>query len=980
MRLCDAGLICAVLVQTVCAAAAEPRTVASPLSPEASLKEFDLDPALRIELVAAEPEIVDPVAVQFAADGSLWVVEMRDYPHGPKAGEKPQSCIKHLFDRDHDGRFETAVTFAEELLFVTGVLPYRDGLIVTLAGEVAFFADRNGDGVAEVRETWFRGFAQENSQLRANHPTFGLDGYVYVANGLRGGKIEAVKAEWKRAGEPLTITGFDFRFHPKTGDFGTVTGHGQFGLTFDDFGRRFVCSNRNPCSHVVLENRYLQRNPQYAAKKVMHDVAATAELSQLYPISKAWTTSTLHANQFTAACGVTIYRGDALPADYSGNAFTCDPTGNLVHREVLTPQGATWSGRSPYEKREFLASPDTWFRPVNLANGPDGALYVVDMYRAVIEHPDFMPTELKNRPDLRLGTDRGRIYRIVPKSWQRPTRTQDLTKLSSAELINELTSANGHRREMATRVLAESNATDQSSALASLIIAAPLPASRVAALSVLQQIGKLTPDIARSALKNTSPELREVTARFAEAWIDDSEIRSDVAALATDPNPRVRFQVLQSLSLGPADEELRQAMRKAVSMSSPVSDPWMQSAVLIAAREQAAPLLTELLTTAAGDTTSQLSLWESLAEIAAAQPDSAMLTTVLDALSAKTIDRRMRWMVLRGLGQGLQRRTLSLQTAFKVGDDRGKHVTEWLAEAVCAAADKSATSEERQAALSVVRFADRKVSTHPLLEIALHDSDSALQSSALETLIAAPQPEIAEALLERFSAAPPTWRRAALDVLLANEGRTGLLLDAVERGDIKPAEIDPVRTQRLIAHRSADIKSRAQKLLAAASAERSQVLKDYERALSLKADALRGRVLFERQCMTCHRVGERGVNVGPDIADSRTKTPDALLTAILDPNRAVDNNFFGYAVTTQDGKAYTGIITAETAASITLRQPEGKEQTILRSEIEELRSTGLSLMPVGFEKNITVEQMADLIAFVKNWRYLDGSVPIDVGP
>ncbi|MDZ4686091.1 MAG: c-type cytochrome, partial [Planctomycetaceae bacterium] len=400
----------------------------------------------------------------------------------------------------------------------------------------------------------------------------------------------------------------------------------------------------------------------------------------------------------------------------------------------------------------------------------------------------------------------------------------------------------------------------------------------------------------------------------------------------------------------------------------------------IAAREQTAPLLAQLLGGPSSALSRQTALLEALADVAAARPDGVGLPAVLTALQAQTGDRKIRWAVLRGLGQGLNRRVLPLRTAFKNDATNGSLVTQWLAEAVSIAGDPKAPPADRVAALQICRYVDPQVSTGPLVDIALKDPDTALQSLALEMLATSPQPEFAAPLLTRFPAAPPAWRRGALDVLLSNEGRTKALLDAVERGDLKPAEIDPARTQRLVAHRNADIKARAQKLLAAATAERSAVLKDYQRALTVKADPHRGRALFEKQCVTCHRVGDRGVNIGPDIADTRTKTPDALLTAILDPNRAVDNNSFGYAVITQDGKAFTGIITAETSASITLRQAEGKDQTILRSEIEELRSTGLSLMPVGFEKNITVEQMADLISFLKNWRYLDGSVPIEVGP
>ena len=166
--------------------AAEPAAVISPLSTDDALKGFVLaSPELKLELAAGEPEVVDPVAIAFGADGSMWVVEMRDYPYGPKpgSGDKPKSRIKRLFDHNHDGRFETATIFADELLFATGVLPFKDGVIVTLAGEITFFADRDDDGKADFKETWFQGFSQENSQLRANHPTFGPDGFIYVANG-----------------------------------------------------------------------------------------------------------------------------------------------------------------------------------------------------------------------------------------------------------------------------------------------------------------------------------------------------------------------------------------------------------------------------------------------------------------------------------------------------------------------------------------------------------------------------------------------------------------------------------------------------------------------------------------------------------------------------------------------------------------------------------------------------------------------------
>jgi putative heme-binding domain-containing protein len=206
-----------------------------------------------------------------------------------------------------------------------------------------------------------------------------------------------------------------------------------------------------------------------------------------------------------------------------------------------------------------------------------------------------------------------------------------------------------------------------------------------------------------------------------------------------------------------------------------------------------------------------------------------------------------------------------------------------------------------------------------------------------------------------------------------------MLLDEIEAGRIRTSEIDVSRSMRLTKHGDKEIRTRAAKLFAsAAPADRKNVLEQYGKALSLSADANRGREVFRKNCTSCHRIGDLGVNVAPDIADSRTRTPASLLTDILDPNRAIDNNYFSYTVVTLDGKVHTGIIAAETASSITLRQQENKTLSLLRQDIEEMRSNGVSLMPVGLEKEITVEQMADLISFIKNWRYLDGRVPIKV--
>jgi putative heme-binding domain-containing protein len=249
--------------------------------------------------------------------------------------------------------------------------------------------------------------------------------------------------------------------------------------------------------------------------------------------------------------------------------------------------------------------------------------------------------------------------------------------------------------------------------------------------------------------------------------------------------------------------------------------------------------------------------------------------------------------------------------------------------------------------------------------------------AALRALASHTDKEVPTLLLKAWGSATPAVRREMLEAMLRRPERVAALLDAIEAKRIKASEIDAVRTRQLVKHADPKVRERARKLLQDnLPADRQAVLKEYQAALALKGEAKRGQEVFRKNCATCHRVAGIGTDVGPDIADTRTKTPAALLTDILLPNQAIDNNYINYLVTTKDGRVLTGILAAETATSLTLKRAEGQTDVVLRQDVEELASTGVSLMPEGLEKNITVPEMADLIRFLKDWRYLDGSVPV----
>jgi putative membrane-bound dehydrogenase-like protein len=406
----------------------------APFTPEEELKAFSVDPRLRVELVAAEPQVESPCAMAFDAQGRIFVAENRGYPH---TTEPPQGRIVMLESTHHDGHYDKSTVWAEGLTFPNGVLPWNGGLIVTDAPNVVFLKDTKGAGKADERHVLLTGFdSTKSTQLRVNCPTLRPDGWIYFAAGLVGGTVTSPDHPEKPA---VKMTG-DLRWNPQTGDFETIDGRSQYAISFDAYGRRFICMNRLPVQHVVLGSRWLRRNPHLAFAETVQDCNARTVASglrggtagvRIYPTSHNITTADSHAGSFTSACGVMIWPGGALPAEYDGCAFSCEPAGNLIHVDRLVPQGATFTAEALLDKREVLASSDDWTRPVFLTKGPDGAFYFCDMYRRIIEHPDYLPEEIRKHSDFTAGKAMGRIWRITSAAstpTAKPVVAPDLNK------------------------------------------------------------------------------------------------------------------------------------------------------------------------------------------------------------------------------------------------------------------------------------------------------------------------------------------------------------------------------------------------------------------------------------------------------------------------------------------------------------------------------------------------------------------------
>jgi putative membrane-bound dehydrogenase-like protein len=965
-----------------------------PTEPGKAAATFDVRGGFRMELIAAEPLVTSPVALEYDEDGRGWVLEMRDYPFTDKttdkpltdkSGDLPMGRIRMLRDTNGDGVFDESTIFADEISWPTGLAFWKGGVFVAATPDLWYFQDTDGDGKADVREKVFTGFRKYNIQSVINNLRWGLDHHIYGAGGTNGGKIESLRDPQAAA---VTLATNDFRIDPVTTRFELLSGGARFGHSFDDWGNRFLCNIRNPVIHVVLPAHYLARNPAVPVQKALFDVADAGDTLPVYRISPPEAWRALRAQRwsgdeeglayprselvpdgyFTSACGITIYRGSGYPAAYYGQAFLSDVAGNLVHREALSPVGVTFRSRRLDERTEFVRSKDIWFRPVNFVNAPDGTLHVVDMYRETIEHPWSIPEDIKAALDLESGRDRGRLWRLAPPRF-RPPKPVKLGGASTATLVAQLENRNAWNRETAHRLLFERQDKGAVELLRRLLERSVQPLARLHALWSLEGLGALTDDDLLRGLGDPIGGVREHAVRLAESRLNSvAKLRDRVIELAADADRRVRFQV--AFSLGEVADEGATAALIKIARDDP-GDEHLRAAVLSSSARRSARLLAGLLDDQAfAAKVDARPLLRLLAQTLATENVSDDLKTVGKLLTeAPTNDQSRPWKteVIGGLGQGIQRSGKSLDAVFADVDPRVNMLTaELLTDAARLAVDANAGIPERVQAAQMLGLGRFDAARETLLACLDPQQPPGLQLAAVRTLTAFKDEEAARAVLAGWRSHSPPVRTEVVEAMLARRERVPLLFDEIQEGRIGVGQVSAVRRGLLMKHADAAIRERAKVLFARdIPGPRAEVVKDYEQKLpALTGKSDRGQVVFERDCATCHRLAGKGFDVGPNLETIRHHAPRQVLANILDPGREVSPAYIEYVVVTKEGRTATGIMSAETATSISLRRPNDVSETILRDDIGEIASSGKSLMPEGFEKKISPQEMADLLAFL----------------
>ncbi len=972
--------------------------IPKPLSPEQSMGTMKYSERLQVELVAAEPMVQDPVAFCWDATGAMYVAEMGDYP-----AEKLGGRIRKLEDTNRDGKMDRATVFVDQVPYPTSVLPYRDGILVAAAPDILWFADGDHDGIAEHRKVLITGFGEGNQQLRVNGLIWGLDGWVYGANGRSDGEIAFVESTTASPGTRLSIRNRDFRFHLEERRIETTGGFTQFGQSFDDFGNRFISWNTIPIRHVVMEQRYLARNPRAPITATSAELSVEGSTPRVFPISQ--TTKRFNAEPpgyFNASCGLSIFRGDRLPIDYHGNAFACEPLSNLVHRDILEPHGVSFIAHrsSDEQDREFLSASDPWFRPVNAATGPDGALYIADFYRPWVEHPQWVADEkARNSVDFSVGKEYGRIYRVVERVESSKDRKSlssgdlklqvpiDLHGMDDDQLVDLLGWPNAWQRETAQRLLVE-RATVNLEHVWLHARNGETEFERLHAYAVLFGLRDKREESSAwlsSMLLDRSTSIRRIGLQWMGEFLGGPSEEVEVwweraVSLIEDADAAVRFQAICSMgdfSLSPiASDKLAAVLVKAYRENG--SDPWMRQAIFSGLHGRVPEFLGEfakqmvaeskdssndkefdhaqlqwLLLVVGAIEPHQVSTMESLYDSLAINSSSSVSTSLQSILSLG---------MARQLGASWVTDFARRNSHF---DSQVKRITE--------RSKVEHPIQDRLLALGMMEYVSgQDIDVMSEIDAALAESleleqPLTVQQWAVRSAAGTSGPNRTTLLIEALSKTSPAIRRTIVDSMIGRQELASQLALAIRDGRVVWTEMDNLQRQLLLAQLpEPERRGLEETMQAKSSGDRHELVSKYVQAYADNLDRELGRQLFVKHCQSCHAIGADGYRVGPDLTAVAGRSPADIIVDVLEPNRSVSADGYGYSVLTKDDEVLSGLIAGETATSVTLKKPGGELVSILREEIQELRHLGKSLMPEGFERSLTPEELACLVSYLKS--------------
>jgi putative membrane-bound dehydrogenase-like protein len=971
-----------------------------PYAPESAKSTFRVEPGFRIELMTSEPDIASPVAMDIDEDGRWFVVEMPGYP----LDTTPSGRIKLLEDTDGDGRLDKSTVFADQLVLPTGVMRWRRGVLVTAAPDLLYLEDSDGDGKADKRTVMLTGFAVTNPQHSVNGPTYTLDNWIQLAYSGGGGALIFPELFGDR-GKPLTfpgapsVAGVDAkgrsvrirldppRVEPRSSD-------SQYGNTFDAWGHYFTSENNDHIRHEVVPARYLERNPQLPVSAAAHQISDHGGAARVFPITANPQYELLtESGEFTSACSLTLYTGGLFPGEYARSSFVAEPVHNLVHRDVIEPSGATFVARRGSQAREFLASTDPWFRPVNFYVGPDGALYVIDYYRARIEHPEWTASEFhKNPAQFTLGRDRGRIYRIVPDGMPALAARPRLGAATDQALIAALSHGNLWWRRTAQRLLLDRRSPQIAPALETIARQGASPLGRLHALWTLDGLGLLDETLVVRALGDSEPGVRENALRLAEPRLAGSAVlRAAVLARAVvEADARAQFQLLATL--GGLDSAEAKAAQQQLFFAH-LDDPWMQVAALSAGPDRAAAYLQAALApdseARARQSEGHAAFFTLAGSAVAATRDPGRVAGLIasvarggandawwQAAALEGVRRGMRGADaslldrsradLLTLAQGpdlaLRRASLGLLAIAKLGDDAAASAA--VTRALALASDRTADADRRADAIGLAALGGVGPREAQFQAWVDPREPEPVQVASLAALTTVPGEAVGRFVLRVWPTLTPGARTQAIELLQADPARERMLVEALRTGAIQSWAMNFWQKRDLIMHRDPALREAARALLEDRPEARAAIVNRYAAAVERGGSAERGGAVFTKACAACHKVGNgTASDLGPDLSGIRHRPPLALLVDVLSPNQSIAQGYETYIIERTNGRSDAGTLAEQTPTTVTLRQA-GQPILITRGDIKTITMLPQSSMPSDLDKVVSPAEMADLLAFL----------------
>jgi putative membrane-bound dehydrogenase-like protein len=946
------------------------------LSPEEAQKKFTVPPRFEVRLFAAEPEVVNPVAMTWDERGRLWVVELYEYPLGAKPGEKPRDRIKILEDTDADGRADKVSVFADGLNLATGILIGNGGVYVGQAPDFLFLEDTDGDGKADRRTVLKTGFGLEDRHELLNGFTWGPDGELYMTHGVF--THSKVKDPNNPNDTGVVMDAAIGRYDPRTKKFEVFADgtSNPWGMDFDRAGNFFI-------SACVIDHLFHMAPGAHYARQ-----GGTPPNPYAYELLPSIVD---HRHHMAAYSGAAVYQGNQYPAEYRGTILIGNIHDNAIHQDRLTPDGSSF--KASFSK-DFVRANDGWFMPVSTQIGPDGAVWIMDWY-------DKYPCYQNANADPE-GVDReyGRIWRVVyvgDKSGtpvpSRPDKEMNLTKLSLDELANLLAHPNVWQRRQAQRLLGERlfnmGRTLTPARIPELLANGPTLESRLAALWTLHGAERLTEDLLDNYSTDKESAIRTWVARLTGERHPDSERALDrLKKLATDSDPTVRLAVATAarqyvsgsltVNTPPASQvNVSGILAALIKSSADGNDPvipfmiWMAFEPGVAKDPQ--PTLDWLLEN--GAKTMPLSgqiAKKAMRRICDLRQPEKLNAAVDFIASAAEKNSGLAVGALDGLIEGQKGKALTPNSptsefiaklsahpnqdvatrAQQLGSLWGDAVA--LKNMLAKAADGTAGEQDRLKAIQAARQTKSEATRDAMLDLVSTPNPETLVVAAILALSEIGGDRVAGELIKHWTNFSPGAKRAAADTMISRGPWRGPFLTALEQKTIPVSDLPATTIRALVNSKDDYIRNRIAKVIGRyrePDAGKLKLIAEKRKVvLSAEPDYKAGREIALKSCLVCHRFYGEGGEVGPDLTGVGRSTLDALLHNVINPNEIIGKGYENVEVETKDGRTVSGRLVEDTETRVKLLATGPKEEVVAKSEIASMKISELSVMPEGLEQ------------------------------